>query len=85
MTRDEILIFVNLLATAGNETTNRLIGWSGRVLADHPDQRRDLVADRSLLPNAVEEVLRYESPAQRICRYVTRECRTTETRSRVEL
>ena len=73
MTRDEILIFVNLLATAGNETTNRLIGWSGRVLADHPDQRRDLVADRSLLPNAVEEVLRYESPAQRICRYVTRD------------
>jgi cytochrome P450 len=73
MSRDEILIFVNLLATAGNETTNRLIGWSGKVLADHPDQRRDLVADRSLLPNAVEEVVRYESPAQRICRYVTRD------------
>ena len=71
MTRDEILIFVNLLATAGNETTNRLIGWCGSVLADHPDQRRDLVADRGLLPNAVEEVLRYESPAQKICRYVT--------------
>ncbi len=73
MTRDEILIFVNLLATAGNETTNRLIGWSGKVLADHADQRRALVADRSLLANTVEELLRYESPAQRICRYVTRD------------
>jgi cytochrome P450 len=73
MSRDEILIFVNLLATAGNETTNRLIGWSGKVLADHPDQRRALVADRSLLANTVEELLRYESPAQRICRYVTRD------------
>jgi cytochrome P450 len=73
MTRDEVLIFVNLLATAGNETTNRLIGWSGKVLGDHPDQRRELAADRSLLANTVEELMRYESPAQRICRYVTRD------------
>jgi cytochrome P450 len=73
LTRDEILIFINVLATAGNETTNRLIGWTGKVLAEHPDQRRDLHADRSLIPNAIEEILRYEPPAIQICRYVTRE------------
>ena len=43
LTREEILTFVNVLASAGNETTNRLIGWTGKVLGDHPDQRRELV------------------------------------------
>ena len=73
LTRDEILIFVSILATAGNETTNRLIGWSGKILSEHPDQRRDLREDRDLLPNAVEEILRYEPPAIQICRSVTRD------------
>jgi cytochrome P450 len=73
LTRDEILIFVNVLATAGNETTNRLIGWTGKVLAENPDQRRQLHADRSLIPNAIEEMLRFESPAIQICRYLTRD------------
>ena len=58
---------------AGNETTNRLIGWTGKVLADHPDQRRELVEDRSLIPNAIEEVLRYEPPSLHDGRYVTRD------------
>jgi cytochrome P450 len=71
--RDELLIFVNVLATAGNETTNRVIGHFGRILGDHPDQRRELVEDRSLIPNAVEEILRYEPPALQACRYVTRD------------
>jgi cytochrome P450 len=71
LTRDETLIFLNILATAGNETTNRVIGWSGKVLADHPDQRRMLVEDRSLVPNAVEEILRFQPPALQSCRYVT--------------
>ena len=73
LTRDEVLIFVNILATAGNETTNRLIGWTGKVLAEHPDQRRELHDDRSLIPNAIEEMLRYEPPSTQTCRYVTRE------------
>ena len=73
LTRDELLIFLNILATAGNETTNRVIGWSGKILADHPDQRRRLVEDRSLIPNAVEEILRYQPPALQSCRYVTRD------------
>jgi cytochrome P450 len=71
--RDEILTYVNLLASAGNETTNRLLGWTGKVLGDHPDQRRQVVEDRSLIPNAVEEVLRFEPPAINGCRYVTRD------------
>jgi cytochrome P450 len=73
LTRDEVLIFVNILATAGNETTNRLIGWTGKVLAEHPDQRRELHEDRSLLSNAIEEMLRFEPPAIQICRSATRD------------
>ncbi|QEM48535.1 cytochrome P450 [Mycolicibacterium grossiae] len=71
--RDELLLYLQVIATAGSETTTRLIGWAGKLLAEHPDQRRDLVANRSLLPNAVEEVVRYEPPAPHISRYVTRD------------
>ena len=73
MTRDEILSVVGLLAAGGNETTTRLIGWMGKVLAEHPDQRREIAADRSLIPNAVEELLRYESPSPTQARFVTRD------------
>jgi len=73
LTREEVLSYVNLLAAAGNETTTRLIGWTGKVLADHPDQRREIAEDRSLVPNAIEEVLRYESPSPVQARYVTRD------------
>jgi cytochrome P450 len=62
-----------VVAGAGNETTTRLIGWMGSLLAQHPDQRADLVADPSLIPNAVEEVLRYEGPATHSARYVARD------------
>ena len=71
LTREEVLNYVNLVAAAGNETTTRLIGWTGKVLAEHPDQRRDLVEDRSLVPNAIEELLRYEPPSPVQARYVT--------------
>jgi cytochrome P450 len=71
LSRAEVLNFVNLLAAAGNETTTRLIGWTGKVLADHPDQRRELADDPSLVPNAIEELLRYESPSPVQARYVT--------------
>jgi cytochrome P450 len=73
LTREEVLTYVNVVAGAGNETTTRLIGWAGNVLADHPDQRRDLVEDRSLIPNAIEELLRYEPPAPHVARYVSRD------------
>jgi cytochrome P450 len=70
LTRDEVLNYVGLLAAAGNETTTRLIGWTGKVLAEHPDQRRELVDDRDLVPAAIEELLRYEAPSPVQARYV---------------
>ena len=73
LTREEVLTYVNVVAGAGNETTNRLIGWTGKLLADHPEQRRALVADPSLVPNAIEEILRYEPPAPHVARYVARD------------
>jgi cytochrome P450 len=73
LTRSEVLLFVTLLAAAGNETTTRLIGWTGKVLAEHPDQRREIVADRSLIPNAIEELLRFETPSPIQSRYVARD------------
>ena len=73
LTREEILTYVNVIAGAGNETTTRLIGWAGKVLAEHPDQRRELVDDPSLIPNAIEELLRFEPPAPHVGRYVARD------------
>jgi cytochrome P450 len=71
LTRDEVLMFVGVLAGAGFETTGRLIGWLGRVLADHPDARREVAEDRSLLAPVVDEVLRYEPTGASLARYVT--------------
>ena len=71
LSRTEVLNFVNLIAAAGNETTTRLIGWIGKVLAEHPDQRREIVARRDLVPAAIEEILRFESPSPVQGRYVT--------------
>ena len=73
LTREEILTYVNLIAGAGNETTTRLIGWTGKVLAEHPDQRRQIVEDRTLIPGAIEELLRYEAPSPVQARYVARD------------
>jgi cytochrome P450 len=69
--RQELLGYINLIAAAGNETTTRLIGWTGKVLAEHPEQRRELVRNRALVPNAIEELLRFESPSPVQARYVT--------------
>jgi cytochrome P450 len=73
LTRDEVLTYVTVLAGAGNETTGRLIGWIVSVLAQHPGQRRELAGDSSLIPAAIEEVLRFEPPGPAVARYVTRD------------
>ncbi len=73
LTREELLLYVNVVAGAGNETTTRLIGWAGKVLAEHPDQRRELVENPALIPQAIEELLRFEPPAPHVARYVTRD------------
>jgi cytochrome P450 len=73
LTREEILGYIGLLSGAGNETTTRLIGFTGALLAQHADQRREVVADRSLVPQAIEEILRYEAPSPVQARYVAKD------------
>jgi cytochrome P450 len=71
--REEVLTYVGLIAGAGNETTTRLVGWTGKLLAEHPDQRREVAEDRSLIPKAIEEILRYEAPSPVQARTVARD------------
>ena len=73
LSREEVLTYVTVVAGAGNETTTRLIGWAGKTLADFPDERRKLVEDPGLIPNAIEELLRFEGPAPHVARYVTKD------------
>jgi cytochrome P450 len=70
---EEIANYSTLLAAAGNETTTRLIGWTGYLLAKHPEQRELLLNDRSLIPGAIEEILRYEPPSPVQARFVARD------------
>lgn len=58
---DVALLAANLF-TGGQETTVRLLGFALRLLAERPDLQEALRADRSLVPNFVEETLRFESP-----------------------
>ena len=62
LTESELVSFIMLLAGAGVETVARLLSWAAVTLARHPDQRQILVEDPSLIPGAVEELLRYEAP-----------------------
>ena len=73
LSRDELLMYLTVVATAGSETTTRLIGWAGKTLAENPDQRRELAENPALIPQAIEEILRWEPPALQIARYVTRD------------
>jgi cytochrome P450 len=60
----EVVAFVGLLAAAGAETTTKLLGNCMVYLARHPDQRRRLWEDPRRIPQAVEEVLRFDAPSQ---------------------
>jgi cytochrome P450 len=73
LSRTEVLSYTAMIAGAGNETTARLIGFMGQLLSDHPDQRRMLAVDQSLIPGAIEESLRYEPPSPVQARYVARD------------
>ena len=72
LTDREATAFANLLISAGTETVARLLGNAAVVLAQHPDQRTDLARDAALIPNAVEELLRYEAPSPVQGRWTTR-------------
>jgi cytochrome P450 len=69
----ELLMFVQLLLVAGNETTTNLIGNAVQALLDHPDQLALVQRDPSLVPALVEEVLRFDAPVQIVFRTATRE------------
>jgi cytochrome P450 len=62
LTENEIVMQCNLLLIAGNVTTTDLIGNGLKALLDHPDQFALLKDDPTLIPEAVEEMLRYDSP-----------------------
>jgi cytochrome P450 len=79
LTRDEILRYTQVVAGAGNETTGRLIGWLAKVLAEHPDQRREIAADRSLLTRTVDETLRFEPTGPHVARWIARDFECYDT------
>jgi cytochrome P450 len=64
LTPMEVVVFALLLLVAGNETTTNLIGNAVNVLLDHPEQLERVRSERSLVPNLVEETVRYEGPIQ---------------------
>lgn len=68
--RVELCTFLTLITGAGSDTTVNALAWAGMLLGEHPDQRRLLVEDPTLIPNAVEEVLRFEPPSYHIARTV---------------
>jgi cytochrome P450 len=67
----EAVRYIHLLSAAGNETTARFTGWAGATLAEYPEQRAKLVERPDLIPNAVEEILRYEPPSMALARVTT--------------
>lgn len=73
LTRKEVLHYTQVVAGAGNETTGRLIGWLAKVLAEHPEQRRQVVQDRSLVPRVVDETLRFEPTGHNVARLATKD------------
>jgi cytochrome P450 len=70
---EEATAFLYLLTVAGNETLAKFVGWAGALLARFPDQRARLRERPDLIPGAVEEILRYESPSLALGRYVQRD------------
>jgi cytochrome P450 len=73
LTDGEIIGFLNLLGAAGNETVTKLLANACVLFARHPDEYRKIGADPALVPDAVEEVLRYTSPSQYQGRVTTRD------------
>jgi cytochrome P450 len=79
LNRDELFMFLLTLLVAGNETTRTLLSGSVLTLHDHPDQRALLAADRGLVPQGVEECLRWVTPVHAFCRTATQDLRVAET------
>jgi cytochrome P450 len=73
LTDAEIIMFLNQLLVAGNETTRNMVSAGMYALAEHPDQWARLVADPKLVPSAVEEWLRWTTPVIYFMRTATRD------------
>lgn len=73
LTDPEILVFFGLLAFAGNDTTRNTLATGMHTLLQHPDQLQELVDDPSLIPNAVEEILRHTTVVRWFNRTVTKD------------
>ena len=73
LSSDELVATALLVLAAGFETTVHLVGNGVRLLFDHPDQRERLAAEPSLWPQAVDEILRMDSPVQRTARRAVRD------------
>ncbi len=73
LTADEVLAMALLVLLAGNETTMNLLGNTVLALLAHSDDLARVRGDRSLVPQLIEEVLRYDSPVQIVFRRTTRE------------
>ena len=71
LTDTEIGMFCLTLLVAGNETTRTLVSGGALALMRNPEQREKLLADPGLLPNAVEEMLRFVSPIRSFARVAT--------------
>jgi cytochrome P450 len=73
LTDPELMDFGTIIFVAGTETVARHLGWVADVLEAYPQQRAELAGDFSLIPNAIEEILRYEPPSPVNARWTTRE------------
>ncbi|MCY3923997.1 MAG: cytochrome P450 [bacterium] len=73
LSRDEVVDLLMMVTIGGFDTTMAAIGSALLYLERHPDERRRLAADASLLPAAVDEFLRFEAPVQGFARTVTRD------------
>ncbi|MDG2303546.1 MAG: cytochrome P450 [Candidatus Binatia bacterium] len=80
LTQEELLGFCFVLIVAGNDTTTNLIASGSVLLARHPEQRALLVAEPERIPNAIDEMLRFETPTQALPRRLTRDVELHGTR-----
>jgi cytochrome P450 len=80
LTHEEVLGMAQLLFIAGLDTVNSSLQCFFAFLATSPDHRQEIVDDPSIIPNAVEEMMRYESPVPAVSRVVTREFEIADVR-----